>query len=277
MSQAGVPEIATHFNVLDMSKYNWSFMCGGSTSQISGTMGLYAYQEMGLKTVTAISFEDTDGHNFLDPFLEQFKKNGGQVIQTQYTPRPCPDYAPFFAAFKKADAVVAWADGSDAIKFLNQYHEMGIRGKMPLVASFFGSFVETFILSALQPAAADAMIGEKAPTTYYPGLDNEVNKQFAQVMTQRLGYPPAEADSGAYVGGLVALKALQATNGDTNPEKLRQAIMALDIQTPESRLRFDPKTRFPLADVYIIKIDKVNGRIGWTPVKTYKEVPPSGL
>lgn len=149
--------------------------------------------------------------------------------------------------------------------------------KMPLIAAFFGSFFEPYILHAVPPAAADAMIGEKCATSYTSLLDTAANKKFVQDIKAKFGYVPSEADSGAYLGAQVALKALEVTKGDTTPDKLRQAILGLDFESSQGRIRFDQQTRFPIRDVYVIKIDKIAGEYEWVPVYTYKDVPPAGL
>lgn len=148
---------------------------------------------------------------------------------------------------------------------------------MPLIAAFFGSFFEPYILAALPPEAGGATIGEKCATDYYTDLDTAANKKFVADMKAKFGNLPEEADAGAYMGAQVALKALEATGGDTTPEKLRQAILALDFESPEGRIRFDSQSRFPIRDAYIVKIDKVGGQFTWVPVYTYKDIPPSGL
>ncbi len=277
MDKAGVPQVATHFNNPAMSQYGWSFMPGGSSDQICGAGGKYAYEGQGFKTLNGLTYETGDGRTFYGAFKKGYEKAGGQVVQELYTIRPCPDYAPYLTALKDADAVAAWCDGSDAIQLLGQYHEFGIRQRMPLVAAFFGSFFETFILNSIPPEAAEAMIGEKCATPYTPLLDTEVNKKFVADIKAKFGYVPEEADAGAYLGAQVAIKALQATGGDTTPEMLREAILALDFESMEGHIRIDPKTRFPVRDVYIIEIGKVEGHYAWVPIHTYKNVPPEGL
>ena len=88
-------------------------------------------------------------------------------------------------------------------------------------------------MAKLRPEAADAVIGAVAPTLYTAELKTEVNKRFVEAYRAKHGHTPYEENEGAYVGGLVALKALEATGGDTIPEKLRQAILSLNFEAPE--------------------------------------------
>ena len=277
MSRMGVPHLGTHPCPLGMTKFEWSFMVGGSEPQRSYPMGLYAYDEMGIRTVTVMSEDTMGGHTFLDAFMNAFKKRGGKVIQEQYAPFPCTDFAPYLATLKDADAVVAWYHGTDAIRFLTQFHEYGIRKRMPLVAAFHGSFFDSFILRKLPPEAANAIIGEHCPTVYTALLETDASKRFVEAFNKKHGYAPGDPESGVYVGVQVALEALKATGGDTTPERLRQAIMALDFEAPEGPVHLDPETRFSIKNIYIIEVDKRGEEYVWVPVYTCKDVPPRGF
>ena len=277
MAKAGIPHLATHFNLPEMSNFPWSIMAGGSTHQECGTMGLYAFKEQNIKTATGITFETGDGRAFLNAFKQGFEKAGGKLIQEQYTVRPCSDFSPYFTALQDADGAAVWVDGADAILFLTQYDEFGIKKKMPLVPIFHGSFVEPFILNVLPPKAAEAMLGVPCPTTYSPDIDTEVNKRFVKDIQTKFGYIPEEADAGAYLAAQIAIKALESTAGETTPKKLLDSIITLKVETPEGPMSFDPQTRFAIRDVYIVKIVKAGDNYGWNIIKTYNKVPPAGL
>jgi len=206
-----------------------------------------------------------------------FTKLGGEVIQEQYPPHNNMDYAPYLAALKDADAVVAWFDGTDSIRFLSQFHEFGIRQKMPLLAAFHGSFFAPFILRELPPEAADAIIGEYCPTPYTALLDINASKKFAEAWKAKYQYSPEDTDSGPYQGALLALAALEATNGDTSPEVLRDAILSVNITGPEGPIVFDRGTMCAIKNIYVVRVEMVEGEYSWIPVHTYEKVPPFGF
>ena len=91
------------------------------------------------------------------------------------------------------------------------------------------------------------------------------------------GRKPWSFETKAYSGSVAALKVLEATEGDTTPEKLREAIMSIDYESVEGRLRLDQTTRIAIRNVYIVKIDKIGGNYELVPVKTFGEVPPRGF
>ena len=276
MSKMGVPHIVTQQASLKQTKYEWSFSVGGSEPQMSYTMGLYAYDEMGLRTVTVMTEDVVEGHGFLGAFMDAFKKRGGKVIQEQYTPFPCTDFAPYLAVLKDADAVVAWFHGADTIRFLTQFHEFGIRKRMPLVAAFLGSFFQPFVLHKLPPEVGDALVGARTPTGWTPLIETDVSKRFVEAWKKKYQRIPEDVQASSYLGVQIALELLKATGGDTTPEKLRQALLTLKFEVPDGSIYLDPETRFAIRPVWIGEVDKVGEHYVLVPVYTYKDVPPRG-
>ncbi len=280
MSKAGIPLIISNPapEGIIFEKHQWTFMSGGSYSQASSPMGVFAYEELGYKTVTVITGDWQAGHTFLGAFMGGYKSKGGEVIQEQYPPFDAADFAPYLASLKDADAVAAWFDGVTSIRFLSQFHELGIRKRMPLLAAFHGSFFAPFILRELPPAASEAIVGEYCPTPYSPLLDTEVNKRFVEEWEAKFGELPEDTDTGPYSGVLVALAALEATGGDTSPDKLREAILGVEIESPEGPIRFDQGTKCAIKTYYIGKVEKRGEKdFVWVPVHTYADIPPLGL
>lgn len=279
MNEVGKPLIFTNPAPLGVifEGHQWTFMCGGTEPQISSAIGVFAHDELGYKTVTCIAGDWMPGHGFMNGFMGGFKEKGGEVIQEQYPPFDCTDFGSYLAALEDADTVVAWFDGTTAIQFLSQFHEFGIRDRMPLLACFHGSFFAPFILYKLPPEAAEAIVGEFCPAPYTPLLETDVNKRFVEAWKAKIGEVPEDTDTGPYEGVLVALAALEATGGDTTPEKLRDAILGLKLEGPQGPIYFDPGTKCALKTIYIGEVKKIGKEYVWAPAHTYPDVPPFGL
>lgn len=278
MSKAGVPLILTNPAPAGVifAKHQWTFLSGGTEPQVSSPMGIYAYEGLGYRKISVITGDWAPGHGFLNSFMGSFKSKGGEIIQEQYPPFNCPDFASYLVNLKDADAVVAWFDGTTAIRFLNQFHELRIRDRMPLIAAFNGPIFSPFLLRRLPQSAAKAVVGEYCPTPYTPLLETDINKRFLKAWGAKME-DPEDSYTSPYEGVLLALAALKATGGDTSPEKLREAILAVDIEGPQGPVRFDPKTRCAIKTIYITKVAKRGEAYVWVPVKTYTDVPPLGL
>ncbi len=277
LSQARVPHVTTAPEKVKAFKYEWTISTGGSEAHSPSAMGAYAYDEMGLRTITLMTMDLADGRSFANYFKTAFEKRGGRVIQEQYPPQNSPDFASYLAALKDADAVAAWFHGADAIRFHNQFHEFGIRKRMPLIAMFHGAFFAPFILSVLTPEVGNATIGEYCATPYTSLIENDANKRFVEALRDKYGYTPDETDAGPYQGAIVVIEALKATGGDTTPEKLLQAMLAVRVESVAGPIRIDPETKCAIKDIYIVKVDKMGDEYIWVPVHNYKGVPPAGL
>ncbi len=162
LEKVGIPCMHTNPSpaAVIMQKFQWTIQEGGAEPQEASAMARYSYEQAGVKKITVITADWAPGHGFLDAFMATFKKLGGTVIQEQYPPVASPDYAPYLAAMKDADACVAWFDGTDAVKFLTQYQDFGLWKRMPIIPAFHGSFFSPFLIEQLPPAAAAPIYGQ---------------------------------------------------------------------------------------------------------------------
>ena len=278
MNQRGWPHLVTTQEPppIVIKKMKWTISSGGTEPQAPSPMAVYAYEKAGIRKVITLSGDFAPGHGFLGAFISTFKKKGGQVVQEVYTPYPTQDFGPYLTALKDADAVVAWLDGDQAIKLLTQYHEFGIDKRMPVIGATWGAFLAPYILGALPPAAADATVGYLVPTAYSPLLETPFNKQWVADFKAKFGFTPEDTSAGAYQGAMCIIEALEATGGDTSPEKLRQALLSVNFDSPFGRVTFDPNTGVRHIDMHISKIVKQGNEYLWQPIYTFKDVPPLG-
>lgn len=162
-------------------------------------------------------------------------------------------FASYLTNLKDANALAAWYEGADSLLSFNQVYEYGVRKRMPVYSIFYGSFTEGFVLNELRKGAADACIGEITSAIYSPFIDTDVNKKFVADFRQKRGKTPDASDVDSYDAANILLHALQATGGDTTPEKLRKAILQVDFMGVEGRVRFDQATRCRIRDIYVCK------------------------
>ena len=278
MNGVGKPLIFTNPAPLGVifEGHNWTFMCGGTEWQTSSPIGVFAGTDLGYGNATTIAGDWAPGHGFMDGFLHGFNSTGGAIIQQQWPPFNETDFSSWLAGLDDADTCVAWFDGTTSIQFLTQFHTLGIRAKMPLMACFHGSFFAPFILYQLPEAAANATVGEYCPTPYTPLLDTAVNNAFVEDWYDATGEVPEDTDTGPYEGVLAVLAALEATGGDTTPEVLRDALLDVTLEGPQGPIVFDAGTKCALKTIYICAVTKDGPLFVWDPVKAYENVPPFG-
>ena len=92
------------------------------------------------------------------------------------------------------------------------------------------------------------------------------------------GERPSNNISGQVYQAYQLLKtAIESIDGNTEPEALREAILACEIDGPAGHMSFD-ESGACTKDVFIIKsVQLDDGSFNFEVVKTYKDGPPSGL
>jgi branched-chain amino acid transport system substrate-binding protein len=279
-NQVGVPNINTNISPYGIiaQKFKWTIQSDGSNLQVPSAGGRYTYEKRDMKSATVIGEDTAAGHDYIGAFLQGFKKAGGQVIQEQWTPQGCPDYAPYFTAAKTADVCIGWVSGNDSIKFLNQYYEYGLWDKMKFVPAFSGAIIEVFILAQMQPKAAEACLGLISSVNYTAQVDTEANKKFVEAFKKKYNSTPDAAENGAYCGVLLIKAALEATGGDTTPRKFMDAMVAATPSYTMGTGHYDKEKQSLIRDVPVSKIEKFGPIYGFgAPIFYYKDVPPEGL
>ena len=277
LNQVGIPQLVTTgvSTSLINNKWKWTMGCLAEP-QTPSPMAAYAYDKLGYRKIDILTGDYAPGHDFLGAFMDTFKKKGGQVVQEIYAPYPTQDFGPYLATLKDADAVAAWLDGDQAIKLLTQYHELGIDKKLPIIGALEGAFLAPYILAALPPADAEAYIGTYVSTPYSPLFDDPFNKQWVSDFEAKFGMIPEDTSASAYMGAMIVINALQATGGDTSPDKLRQAILSVNFDSPYGQVTFDPETGVRHVNIFISKIVKQGNDFVHDPIYTYKDVPATG-
>ncbi len=241
-------------------------------------MATYAYDQLGYRKIDILTQDNGAGRSILSPFIDTWKRKGGQIVQETYTAYPAPDFAPYLTALKDADALAAWTSGGDAIKFLNQYVGLGIGKRLPLIGAFHGGFIVPFIFNALPPDVAQSASAYLCPTPYSPLIDSDVNKKFVAAWQAKYNEIPGDDSiSAPYQGALAIIQALKATNGDTTPDKLRQALLNVNFEGPQGQEKIDPQNQTAIVSVYIAKTAKQDNAWIYVPVFTYKDVPTKGF
>jgi branched-chain amino acid transport system substrate-binding protein len=251
-------------------KFPYLFVVDGTQQQVTAPMGDYVFNELKFKTATTLTSDYVAGREFMAGFVNRFKEIGGTIVQEQFAPVDAMDWAPYLSNLKAADVFVAWTGGPGGPRLLKQWVEYGINKKMPLHTCYISGILNEDTL----PGIGDICIGAAGPSSYASTVDNPLNKKVVADYRRKYNERPADSGiMGGYVNAQVAFEALKATNGDTNPDKLKEAIMKLRIDTPAGPIRFN-QDKLGILNVYICKVAKEGGEYFWQVVKTYENVMP---
>ncbi len=255
-----------------IAKFPYLFVVEGTQKQTTSKMGDYAYNVLGYRKVSTMTADYVAGRDFMAGFTERFVELGGKVVQQQFYPNDAMDYANYLANVnvKEADCVAAWTGGPGGPRLAKQYVEYGLKQKLPLITPFLSGIFNEDTLSQI----GDIILGVVGPSSYASTVDNAHNKKVVADYLKKYGRRPADsAITGGYVNMQVVLEALKTTKGDTDADKIKQAILKLNIETPSGPVRFAPE-RLGILNIYICKIAKEGSDYFWQVVQTYKETIP---
>ena len=195
---------------------------------------MYAFDELGIKTVNTIGGDWHAGHAFIDGFVQGFaKERGGKVIKQRFAPIGTTDFSSYIVSMKPADAIVVMSVPSDAAAFISQAYDMGALKNTKVLN--IGQSIIPPMLKDLGPK----LIGNTwQQAESQPMYDSPSNKKFLELYEKKFGHPPANLEGCGYSTGLVVLEALRGTNGNTDPDKMHEVIIGLDLDTPLGQLTF---------------------------------------
>jgi len=254
------------------AKFPYLFVVDGTYKQTTSKMGDYAYNVLGYRKVSTMTADYVAGREFMGGFTERFVELGGKVVQEQFYPVGSMDYSNYLANVnvKEADCVAAWTVGTGGPRFAKQYAEYGLRQKIPLITPFISGILNEDTL----PQIGDIILGVPGPSSYASTIDNTLNKRVVADYRRKHGVRPTDNGvMGGYVNMQVVMEALKATKGDTDPGKIKEAILKLNLETPAGPVRFSPE-RIGILNIHICKVAKEGSDYFWQVVQTYKETMP---
>ncbi len=246
----------------------WMVRTGWASSQPSHPFGDYAYKTLGFRKIVTIGYDYAFGWEVIGGFQQTFEDAGGRIIQKLWTPVGTLDYGPYLGRINKdADAVFALFFGSGALNFVKQYKQYGLKDKIPLIGG--GTTTDEHVL----PSMGDEAIGVITALHYSEAIDNPVNKKFREAFKEYAGKMASYYGEGPYTGGKWIIEAAKKINGDVeNKEAFLKALKTLKItDAPRGPIELD-KYGNPIQNIYIRKVQRINGELHNTVIKTYPKV-----
>ena len=244
------------------------FRCSIASMQPMNAMGTWMAQNVTKQAVT-MSSDFAGGRDTISEFKPDFIKAGGQIIKEIYPPLGTNDFSAYLADVRSTNppAVFAFFAGSDAVRFVKQYSEYGLKGRIKLLGS--GFMVESDVL----PAQGRDALGAITSLHYADTLEHPENRKFVADYRARFKeYPSVYAEYG-YVAARCIHESLTAIDGNTqDKDKMRGAMLAMRFTAPRGPFRINPVTQGPIHNIYIREVAQVDGRIANKVLATIKDV-----
>ncbi|MGO9122709.1 MAG: ABC transporter substrate-binding protein [Desulfomonilaceae bacterium] len=236
-----------------------------SSSGGSHPLGVWAY-EQGFRKAVAMGASNPAGYEQVGGICRTFAKMGGKIVQEIWPNLGTQDFRPFLTQVDpKADVIMVFFAGGDALRFIQQYSESPLRGKVALIGK--GFLVDENVLSK-EGKAAEGIVTESHWSLL---LDNPENIQFKTAYTQKYGHPPTLYSEQGYVTGMVIAEALKKTDGQIRGREFVQAMRSLELKAPRGPIKFD-EYGAPIQNYYIRKVEMRDGQWQNVILKTYPAV-----
>lgn len=227
----------------------------------------YIAQKKGYRKVAYMGADFIPSRECLKGFREVFEPLGGKIVKEIFVPFGTTDFAPYFTQIdmKNTDALYVFFFGGDAISFVKQYSQYGLKGRLPILGVAICD-------GAILKAQGDAALGIETVSTYSETLSTPENKKFVAAYEKKYGMDvDFHADLG-YVTAKVALMGLDKTKGDTSDlDKLIGAMEKVQFLAPRGPFKYGPN-HSPIQNVYLREVRKINGVIQNVAVETVTEV-----
>jgi branched-chain amino acid transport system substrate-binding protein len=227
--------------------------------QISAPMGDWALKN-GIRNVATVVADYGPGIDAEKAFSERLRKNGGKVVEAIRVPLKNPEFAPFIQRIKDArpDAVFVFVPaGEQSIAFMKGYRERGLLDAgIKVIAT--GDLTDDHVL----PAIGDATLGVITTFHYSAAHKSPENEAFLKRFAQANpgGGRPNFMAVAAYDGMNAIYQVSQKLGGEIDGDKAMALLKGMKFESPRGPIAIDPGTRDIVQNVYVRKVEKVNGQ-----------------
>ena len=240
--------------------------------QSSTIIGDWAVKN-GIKKVATLTSDYAPGNDALAAFKEHFTAGGGEIVEEVKVPLANPDFAPFLQRMKdaKPDAVFVFVPAGQGGNFMKQYAERGL-DKAGIKVIGPGDVMDDDLLNGM----GDAALGAVTAHIYSAAHPSQANKDFVAAYKKEYSQRPGFMAVGGYDGINLIYEALKKTGGNADGDKLLEAMKGMKWESPRGPISIDPETRDIVQNVYIRKVEKVDGELYNVEFQTFEAVKDPG-
>jgi len=256
----------------DLTKKNvskWIIRANFAGSQTMHPLGDYAARVLKYKKVSVIAMDNPFGHEQIGGFQRVFEDQGGRVVQKVWVPLNALDFAPYLTQVNRdVDAVCAVFVAAQGVRFIKQYADYGLKGRLPLIGS--GVMTDEHVIRGL----GDEAVGAVGALIWAPTLATPANRTYMKLAEAKVGKTPAYFTAVMYSAGRWVAEAAKIVDGRVEErERFLAAIRKASetVEDPRGPIKLDEWGN-PTQNVYILKVERVGGKLTNTILQTYPMV-----
>lgn len=226
----------------------------------------------GIKNVYVAVSDYAPGYEAEKAFDAAFTAAGGHVVGSVHIPLRNPEFAPYVQHIKdaKPQAVFLFLpSGQQPTNFVREFIQFGLRKAG--IKLLGGS--EIIDDTALGMLGNDAL-GVISTQVYSYAHPSALNRKFVADWTKRFGaHPQPDFMSVAAYDGMAAIyQVIERLNGDIDGDKAMEAFRTLKFESPRGPIEVDPTNREMIENVYIRRVERVNGEFVNKEIVTFPAV-----
>jgi branched-chain amino acid transport system substrate-binding protein len=223
----------------------------------------------GSKRVVTLVNDWAPGIESETAFKTRFTQVGGEIVESIRIPLANPDFAPFLQRVRdiNPDTAFIYFPGTQAPIFAKQFAERGLASSgIKIIGP--GDLTDDDDLNMM----GDQMLGMITSGSYSAAHDSVLNKAYVAAFEKAGGFRPDFVSVGGYDGMHLIYEALKKTNGNADGDTLLAAMKGMAWESPRGPISIDPQTRDVVQNIYIRKVEKVNGQLYSVEFATYEAV-----
>jgi branched-chain amino acid transport system substrate-binding protein len=224
--------------------------------QVSVGLAEWAAKNKIRKVVTLVA-DYGPGNDAEKYFADRFLLNGGSVADKLRTPLRAPDFAPVLQKVRdlSPDALFVFLPSGQGAQFMKQFGERGLdKAGIKLLAT--GDVTDDDQLADM----GDVALGVVTSHHYSAAHPSPMNKKFVADFQALNKFRPNFMAVGAWDGLRLIFKGLDATKG-VGGDALLAAMKGQIFESPRGSILIDAQSRDIVQDVYIRKVERVDGQL----------------
>ena len=207
-------------------------------------------------------------------FKSRFTAAGGTIVDSIRVPLMAPDFAPFLQRAQDAapDTIFVFIPAGKAGAFIRQFMERGL-DKAAIKLIGVADVTDDDELNGM----GDAIIGTVTSGNYSAAHPSPANKAYVEAFKKaNNGLRPNFISLGGYDGMHVIYEALKKTKGSVDGDALVNAMKGMAWESPRGPVSIDPQTRDIVQNIYIRRVQKVNGELYNVEFTSYNAMKDPG-
>jgi branched-chain amino acid transport system substrate-binding protein len=222
-------------------------------------MADWAAQHQGLKKVVTLVSDFAPGHDSETYFKQRFTAAGGEVSLALRVPLLNPDFAPFLQRVRDAspDGLYVFIPAGQAATMMRQFVERGLdKSGIRLIGA--GDITDDDLLNQM----GDVALGLETAYFYSAAHPSEKNKAFVDGVKQaNNGMRANFFGVSGYDGMHLIYEGIRKTGGKTDGDSFIGAVKGMSWESPRGPMSIDPETRDVISNIYMRKVERVNGEL----------------